>query len=164
MANFNLENYVPVHERLAKFYRDNPDGRITTSIIDHDREKGFVLIQANVYRTLLSDRPAATGHAFEERSVGYVNKTSYIENAETSAVGRALALMGYEIARGLASREEMDKVQRYEAVEQLTVVRQNGHYRVNGFKVSKPNGTVECNCGTPRCAHIEAVRAFATAC
>ena len=105
---------------------------------------------------------AVGGHAFEERSVGYVNKTSYIENAETSAVGRALALMGYEIARGFASREEMEKVRRYKAAEQVTVVRENGHYRVNGFKVSKLNGAVECDCGTPRCTHIEAVRAFAT--
>ena len=76
MGNFKLENYVPVNERLGRFYKDNPEGRVTTSIIEHDRESGFVLIQASIFKTPDTNTPAATGHAFEERAVGYVNKTS----------------------------------------------------------------------------------------
>lgn len=161
MANFNIDNYIPVHERITKFYRDFPEGKINTEILEHDVEKGFVLIRASVYRTCISDRAASTGHAFEERSAGYGNKTSYIENAETSAVGRALALLGFEITKGVASREEMQKVQRMQSAD-LKVVRENGHYLVAGFKIAKDSGKVTCTCKQVGCAHIEAVRKFTT--
>lgn len=105
-------DYVPVSERLEHFYKDYPSGRVLTSIVEHDAEHGFVLIRAEIYRQHDDAMPAATGHAFENRSEGYVNKTSYIENCETSATGRALALLGYEIKRGIASREEMEKTER----------------------------------------------------
>lgn len=120
MSNFNLDNYVPVNRRLAKFYTDNPEGRVLTSVVEHDREFGFVMVRAELYKTPDAAMPAATGHAFEERAAGYVNKTSYVENAETSAVGRALALLGYEIDRSIASREEMEKVGRYETAAAMT--------------------------------------------
>jgi len=124
------------------------------------------VIKASVYRTLLADHPASTGHAFEERSAGYVNKTSYIENCESSAVGRSLALMGYEITRGIASREEIQKVERFNArdeqLEKLSVVRENGHYKVGAFIVSKATGVVACSCKQGACVHIEAVRRFTT--
>lgn len=105
-------DYVPVSERLEQFYSDHPEGRILTTIVEHDAENGFVLIRAEVYKQMDDAVPIATGHAFENRSEGYVNKTSYIENCETSAAGRALAMAGYEIKRGIASREEMEKTER----------------------------------------------------
>jgi len=168
MPNFDLTNYVPVNERLQQFYEKYPDGRVVTTIVEHDREKGFVMFEAQLFRTLLSERPAATGHAFEERTAGYVNKTSYVENAETSAVGRALALLGFSIERGIASREEMQKVQRMTATDETgnadrTVERENGHYRVGNFKVQKLNGRVICSCKAAGCGHIDAVRKFAAA-
>lgn len=113
MANFNLENYVPVNDRLLLFYKDFPNGRVITELIEHDRETGFVIFKALVFREKEDAEPSTTGFAFEERTQGYVNKTSYIENCETSSVGRALALLGYEITKGIASREEMEKVQRH---------------------------------------------------
>jgi hypothetical protein len=118
MANFNLDNYVPVNERLEKFYKDFPTGRVVTEMIQHDMDTGFVLFRAAVYRGLEDAEPSATGHAFERQGEGYVNKTSYIENCETSSVGRALALLGYEITKGIASREEMAKVQRQSTPQQ----------------------------------------------
>lgn len=107
-----LANYVPVNERLEQFYSDHSEGRVLTTVLEHSAVDGFILMRAEIYRSQDDALPAATGHAFENRSEGYVNKTSYIENCETSAVGRALALMGYEIKRGIASREEMQKVER----------------------------------------------------
>ncbi|MFL6227304.1 MAG: hypothetical protein ACJ741_00840, partial [Pyrinomonadaceae bacterium] len=79
---------------------------------------GFVLMRAEVYRANDDAAPAATGHAFEVRGESYVNKTSYIENAETSSVGRALALLGFEVKRGIASREELQKTARMQPAAQ----------------------------------------------
>ena len=77
-----------------------------------NEETGFVCIKAAVFRCLDDAEPSATGHAFEIRGQGYVNTTSFIENGETSAVGRALANLGFKIENGIASREEMQKVER----------------------------------------------------
>jgi hypothetical protein len=98
-TNDRLEDYVPVAERLEKFYERFSDGRILTTIVEHDQEKGFILMRAEVYRSPDDALPAATGHAFEVRGESYVNKTSYVENCETGAVGRALALLGFEVKR-----------------------------------------------------------------
>jgi hypothetical protein len=104
-----FEDYVPVAERLEKFYEKYSEGRVITTIVEHDREAGFILMRAEVYRNADDAQPAATGHAFEVRSEGYVQKTSYVEVCETSSVGRALALLGFEVKRGIASREEVEK-------------------------------------------------------
>lgn len=114
-GNDRFADYVPVAERLERFYQDYPEGRVLTAIVEHNTEAGFVLMRAEVYRTPDDAQPAATGHAFEERSSGPAQRTSYIEVCETSAVGRALALLGFEVKRGIASREEMQKTARQEA-------------------------------------------------
>ncbi len=111
-ASDALADYVPVAERIEKFHHRYPEGRILTSIVEHDTESGFILMRAEVYRNADDAAPAATGHAFEVRGESYVNKTSYVENCETGACGRALALLGFEVKRGLASREEMEKSNR----------------------------------------------------
>jgi hypothetical protein len=122
MANFNLNDYVPVSERITKFYADFPNGRINTDLVSYDAELGEVLFKAFIYREKDDAEPSATGYASESKTGGnFVNKTSLIENSETSAVGRALAMLGYEIKRGLASREEMEKVQRQTAQMPQTV-------------------------------------------
>ena len=104
-----IQDYVTVAERIEKFYAKHPEGRLVTQIIEHDVERGFILMRAEVYRNPDDAQPSATGHAYEYRDAGYVQKTSYIEVCETSACGRALALCGFEVKRGIASREEMDK-------------------------------------------------------
>ena len=106
---FNPEEYITVHERIEKFYAKFPQGRIITTIIEHDRESGFVLVRAEVFRDPEDALPAATGHAYELRSAGHVQQGSYVEVDETSAVGRALALLGFEVRRGIASREEVER-------------------------------------------------------
>ncbi|MGI8566730.1 MAG: hypothetical protein ACR2LZ_09640 [Pyrinomonadaceae bacterium] len=110
--NDRFDGYIPVAERVEKFYERFTEGRILTQVIEHDRESGFVLVRAEVYRSPDDAQPAATGHAYEVRGESFVNKSSYIENAETSAVGRSLALLGFEVKRGIASREEFEKAAR----------------------------------------------------
>ncbi len=109
---FNPDEYVTVHERIEKFYEKYPQGRITTTILEHSAETGFVLMKAEVFRDADDVLPAATGHAYELRSSGHVQQGSYVEVCETSSVGRALALLGFEVKRGIASREEMEKASR----------------------------------------------------
>lgn len=104
-----IQDYVTVAERIEKFYERYGEGRIVTHIVEHDAERGFILMRAEVYRNPDDAQPSATGHAYEYRDTGYVQKTSYIEVCETSCVGRALALCGFEVKRGIASREEMEK-------------------------------------------------------
>lgn len=104
---FNPDEYITVSERIEKFYAKFPQGRIITTIIEHSAETGFILIRAEVYREPDDALPAATGHAYELKSAGHVQAGSYVEVCETSSVGRALALLGFEVRRGVASREEV---------------------------------------------------------
>jgi pyruvate/2-oxoglutarate dehydrogenase complex dihydrolipoamide acyltransferase (E2) component len=104
---FNPDEYITVSERIEKFYAKFPQGRIITTIIEHSAETGFILMRAEVYREPDDELPAATGHAYELRSAGHVQAGSYVEVCETSSVGRALALLGFEVRRGVASREEV---------------------------------------------------------
>lgn len=108
----NLDNYAPVADRLALFWADNPNGRIVTEIIVDDGTR--IVFRAAVYRALEDDRPVATGYAEEIRGSNNVNRTSALENSETSAVGRALSNWKYQASTERPSREEMAKVARYE--------------------------------------------------
>ena len=133
MANFDLSKYIPVHARIAEFYEKYPDGRIVTEIIRINEDSGFVCIKASAYRNRDDAEPSSTGHAFEIRGQGYVNTTSFIENGETSAVGRALANLGFKIENGIASREEMQKVERMTNAEKPNGGNSsNGHLGNNG--------------------------------
>ena len=116
-----IQDYVTVAERIEKFYEQYPDGRIVTHIVEHDMERGFILMRAEGFRNSDDALPSATGHAFEFRSEGYVNRTSYIENCESSSVGRMLAMMGFEVKRGISSREEMEKVARMTKQETVSI-------------------------------------------
>jgi pyruvate/2-oxoglutarate dehydrogenase complex dihydrolipoamide acyltransferase (E2) component len=104
---FNPDEYITVSERIEKFYAKFPQGRIITTVMEHSQETGFILMRAEVYREPDDAHPAATGHAYELRSAGHVQAGSYVEVCETSSVGRALALLGFEVRRGVASREEV---------------------------------------------------------
>ena len=119
MASFNLDDYVQVNERIEKFYEKYPDGSIQTEIISN--QNGEIIFKAYAFRDREDTRPA-TGHAMEREGSTYINKTSHIENCETSAVGRALAMLGFEIKKSVASREEVAnaKIQQEELSKKIT--------------------------------------------
>ena len=95
--------YVPVNVRL-KYYRETyPDYQLVTEIIKHDDE--FCLMKASVIDP--KGVVISTGHAYERITQGFINKTSHVENCETSAVGRALAIFGIGIDEEVRSYEEM---------------------------------------------------------
>jgi len=108
---FNLDEYETVETRLAKFWEKYPNGRVSTSI--DDSSDGQYVVVAELFRDISDKDPFTVGHAQERVGVGMVNKTSALENCETSAIGRALANGGFASTAGKRpSREEMQKVQR----------------------------------------------------
>lgn len=112
---FNLEDYETVEERLIKFWKDYPDGRINTILAEATAAR--FIVQAYIYRTEVDVHAWAAGLAEETISGRGVNATSALENCETSAIGRALANAGYATKGKRPSREEMAKVQERSKVE-----------------------------------------------
>ncbi len=113
MPRFDLSQYETVEERIRRFYSENPDGRITTQNLTSaaDRTVSTWVVSAAVFLTAgdqAHNLPKATGLAFEIDGGMGANQTSALENAETSAIGRALANAGYS-GHKRPSREEMAK-------------------------------------------------------
>lgn len=116
MGRFNLKDYTEVKNRIPLFLERYPEGRIVTEVVQLDLSQtpGYCAFKASVYRDHdPATPPLATGYAYE-REVGNINKTSMVENCETSAIGRALANHNMTGNGNRPSREEMEKVQRME--------------------------------------------------
>jgi hypothetical protein len=111
--DFDPARYAPVAERISHFYSAYPTGRIVTELVS--RAGGEVVFRASVYRTPSDTGPAATGWASEREGDGDVNEVACLENTETSAVGRALANLGFTASRLRPSAEEMLKAARARA-------------------------------------------------
>ena len=107
---FNPEQYATVAERIEMFYSRYPQGRINTELVS--RADGAITFKAVVYRDPNDTTPAATGWASEREGDGDINTVACLENTETSAVGRALANLGFVASARRPSREEMEKVLR----------------------------------------------------
>jgi hypothetical protein len=105
---FNLEDYETVEERLVKFWKDHPEGRIETKLIVNTPTQ--YIVWSAIYRDSADVQPWATGLAEETVQGRGVNSTSALENCETSSLGRSLANAGYATKGKRASREEMSKV------------------------------------------------------
>jgi len=108
--SFNPADYAEVAERLPLFWKDCPRGRIITEIIVDDGTR--IVMRAELYADIADTVPTTTGYAEEIRGSSMVNKTSALENCETSAIGRALANYQYQGSKKRASLEEMVKVYR----------------------------------------------------
>lgn len=101
--NFDSESYVRVNTRLQEFHEKYPNGRVWTGY--NLAPTGVLIMRAELYREANDTLPAATGHSFLESLAG--DKVG--EYTETVAVGRALAMMGFQIEKSLASGEEMNR-------------------------------------------------------
>lgn len=104
----DLSNYAPVAERIDVFYATHPNGRIETDLVS--RDDGVITFKARVFRDLKDEHPSATGWAAESIGDGEINTFSCLENTETSAIGRALANLGFTASRQRPSLEEIQKV------------------------------------------------------
>jgi hypothetical protein len=109
----DFSGYTPVADRIALFYQRYPTGRIITEL--HSQSNGAVTFRALAYRGLNDPNPAATGWASEREGDGDINTVACVENTETSAIGRALANLGFTASTRRPSREEMEKTVRERA-------------------------------------------------
>ena len=100
--NIKGKEYVMVHERIKEFRKLHKDGAILTEMLSN--QDGVCVFKAMVY---VNDNVVATGHAYEKEGSSFINKTSFIEVAETSAIGRALGVLGIGIDTSFASADEV---------------------------------------------------------
>ena len=106
-------DYARVADRITLFYARHPEGRIVTELVS--RAGGQVIFRAAVFRSPADREPAATGWASEREGDGDVNAVACLENTETSAIGRALANLGFTASARRPSAEEMAKASRARA-------------------------------------------------
>ena len=102
-VNIKGKEYVEVNERVKHFIKKYVGWSITTEMLSN--ADGICVFKATIKDE--NDRVMATGHAYEKESSSYINKTSFIENCETSAVGRALGFLGIGIDASIASSDEV---------------------------------------------------------
>lgn len=102
-----LASYIEVKDRVAEFRAEYPHYTIDTDIVELNDD--MCVMKCCIFDE--TNRLISTGHAREKlNDNAMVNRTSLVENCETSCVGRALAFMGYKISRSIASADEMRKV------------------------------------------------------
>lgn len=100
------KDYAPVNQRIKAFRMVYPEGFITTEMVSN--ADGVCVFRARVgYEDERGHHVLGTGTSYEKETSSFINKTSYIENSETSAVGRALGMAGFGIDMSVASAEEV---------------------------------------------------------
>ena len=107
-TNIKGKDYAEVNQRIKAFRMVNPEGGIVTELISNDTNdagRHVAVIKAIV--TNADGKELGTGTAYEVEGSSFINGTSYIENCETSAVGRALGMAGYGIDTSVCSAEEV---------------------------------------------------------
>ena len=138
-TNIKGKDYIEVNQRILAFWELYPNGRITTELLADDGKR--CTFKAAVYD---GDNLLATGHSFEFQGAGMVNKTSYVENCETSAVGRALGMLGIGVTESIASADEVQAAiehqqRQEESMDELTraqkqlVAAEKQYCQVNGI-------------------------------
>ena len=141
------KNYIEVNQRIKGFRELFPNGFIKTELIQMENGTATVMAKVGYYADIeYKEIVLATGMAQETQSSSYINKTSYIENCETSAVGRALGMLGIGIDTSIASAEEVTNAidgqkhledlikQIKEKVEERRWPKMFETYKVNGFE------------------------------
>jgi hypothetical protein len=138
-TNIRGKEYAEVNQRIRAFRMLYPEGSITTEIIS--LENGICVMKASVINE--KGEVLGTGHAFEKESASFINKTSYIENCETSAVGRALGMCGIGIDMSIASYEEVANAMAQQEAPQKT------QKPIEKAQASKKQEFICKNCGQP---------------
>ena len=124
---FNLENYEDVDTRIHKFYAEYKDGAIITELISNNEEKGIVVFKASAFRTYADTAPSAVGYARGARKDRGVDRDFWLENCESSAIGRCLANLGLSAKGKRPSSLEMAKVNDSQASSAPIRVRTEEH-------------------------------------
>lgn len=122
-TNIKGKEYVEVNERIKYFREHQPDGSIITEMVSNDN--GVCIFKANV---IVEGNVRATGYAYEKEGSTFINKTSYIENCETSAIGRALGIFGIGIDGSVASAEEVNNAIINQDPERATAIKASDAY------------------------------------
>jgi hypothetical protein len=105
-----LDNYEDVAARIARLWITHPTARVQTNIVEFNAEKGYVLIQAQIFREYEDINPSATDYAFGNVATYNVNmKKFFVEDTVTSAIGRAIGLLLGADKR--PTRQDMEKVE-----------------------------------------------------
>lgn len=130
-VNIKGKDYVMVNERIKELKRLYPDYSIVTEI-EHLEDK-MCVVKAMILDA--DGNPKATGHAYEREGSTPINRTSFIENAETSAVGRAIGFMNIGIDTSICSAEELAI-----AISQQETPEQIAERKLNGEAVELPTG------------------------
>jgi hypothetical protein len=121
---YNLDDYETVDLRLRRLYTSHPEARVLTDMVYRD-DRSFI-VKAELYLDRNDLTPVSTGYAEEIVGAGFVNKTSALENCETSAIGRAISnsplVLGTPEGKR-PSQSEMEKVERYKESPRKTVTK-----------------------------------------
>ena len=100
-----MADYIPVNERVAAFYEAHPEGSLQSEVIELNDHR--VVMRGYAYRSADDAKPGI-GHASQEIPGNTsFTKGSEVENCETSAWGRAIAALGFEVKRGIATAEDV---------------------------------------------------------
>ena len=102
------KDYVEVPERIHHFWLQNPNWSLKSEVLEICFETGNVLIKAWVEDENGVVKAVGHAHEFQANKKATVNSTSYVENCETSAYGRALGIKGIGSREGIASAEEVN--------------------------------------------------------
>lgn len=124
-GKFDLDAYETVELRLRRLYAKFPEARVLTDLVFHD-ERRFI-VKAEIYLDRDDMTAVASGYAEEIVGASPVNRTSALENGETSAIGRAISnsVLCLEASEGKRpSRSEMEKVERYKAEPRMPVTKE----------------------------------------
>ena len=106
---YNLNDYLEVEDRLDAFYKAHPEGRVWTEPVKISDDGTMIIVHAYVYEHKEDINPVSTGLAQEYKGQNGANKNSWVENCETSAIGRALANWKFQGSAKRPSRQEMEK-------------------------------------------------------
>lgn len=156
--------YVEVCKRIQGFWELFPNGRIITEFVELTGE--YAICRAMIYD---GEIWLTTGTAREDKGATFINKTNYVENAETSAVGRALGNLGIGSVDSIASADEVQRAEIKQSPEKKqtkenakTIRRQFvdlcNHYGLNVADMSNSFGLVNSSTDEDFQKAIDAVK------